>query len=116
MAVAEDQETGVDDDAPVGESIEERAANEPDQQPLFGTADLISGDAGGEDPQSATIKLRGGSLPLEGSFQKGEVVRMWVEFRVGEVHLVDSLDKFGNVVGTERRHIGVMRRVTRADS
>lgn len=100
------------------QSIEERAAAEADeptgQQPIPGTAVQLSLDAGGESPESASMKLRGGSVPIEGEFPKGSLVGLWIEVRIGEVTFADTIDKFGNVTGTERRHVGRITRVQRA--
>lgn len=89
--------------------------DEPEGQlPLAGEQLELSLDAGGALPQSASIRLRGGSLALEGQFAKGDVGHVWVEFRVAEVHLVDRIDAHGDVTGTERRHVARMTRVQRA--
>lgn len=101
-------------DEQVGRSIEEAADDEPAQKPLPGTAPALSLSAGGEAPTSSSIKLRGGSLTLEGQFAKGETVSVWVEIRVSEVQFVDKLDVHGNVSGTERRHVGRMTSVQRS--
>lgn len=101
-------------EAEVGKSIEDAADDAPAQQPLPGTAPTLSLSAGGDAPTSSSIKLRGGSLALEGQFNKGEVVAVWVEIRVSEVQFVDKIDVHGNVSGTERRHLGRMTSVQRA--
>jgi hypothetical protein len=102
------------DDPQVGQSIEEiAAAEEPGQLPIPGTRETLSLSAGGEKPQSSSIKLRGGSLSLEGQFDKGETVAIWVEVRIAEVQFVDKTDAHGNINGTERRHVGRMQRVQR---
>lgn len=104
-------------DETVGRSVEDAAedpeAPENGQMPIPGTGSQLTLEAGGELPESSTVKLRGGSLPLEGQFNKGDTVRVWVEVQISEVHFVDKIDQHGNVNGTERRHLGRMRRVQR---
>lgn len=89
-------------------------AEKEQQQPLPGTGEQLSLDAGGEAPTTSSITMRGGSLALEGQFNKGDRISLWVEVVVGEVHLVDRYDKFGNVIGTERRHVARSQKVQRA--
>ena len=97
-----------------GQSVEDLAAQAPEQPPLSGDLQQLSLMAGGEAPDSATIHLRGGALPLEGEFEKGQRVRLVVETVIGEVHFVDKHDKFGNVIGTERKHVAKRAWVRRA--
>lgn len=102
-------------DEAVGRSIEDEAENpqqQPEQLPIPGTRPELSLSAGGAAPQDATMKFRGGSLAVEGEFEKGAVIRVWAEISVDEVHFVDSKDEFGNIKGTTRRHIGRVRRIT----
>jgi hypothetical protein len=87
--------------------------SEPTQLPIPGQYQQLSLDAGGDAPQSSSIKLRGGSLALEGQFAKGDVVHLWIEARVGEVTFVDKVDAHGAVTGTERRHVARMTSVQR---
>lgn len=114
-AAATDERVGNDTgDGEEGESIEEQAAKEqPLQLAIPGTEMSLSLDAGGDDPETSSVKLHGGSAPIEGQYAKGAIIKLWVEVRVSEVHFVDSIDKFGHVTGTERRHIGKMMRVQR---
>jgi hypothetical protein len=68
----------------------------------------LNSTIGGESPDKATVKLRGGSIEVAGGgqFKKGEVAHLLVKVRVGEVHLVDNEDRTtGEIIGTERRHI-----------
>ena len=101
----------------VGQSIEDRAAEEgaepTGQLPIPGTRPQLSGEAGGEAPESSTVKLRGGAVPIEGQFDKGEFLDVWVRVRVAEVHFVDTTDKYGNVTSTERKHVGRIVQTTR---
>lgn len=116
MATAtDDPVAGTDDadpDAPVGTSIEDAAENqEPQQLPLPGTRPELSLTAGGTAPESASMKFRGGSVSVDGEFEKGAVVHAWVEMVVTEVHFVDKTNPDGHVTGTERRHIARVRRI-----
>lgn len=102
-------------DEAVGRSIEDEAEHptqQPEQMPLPGTRPELSLTAGGVAPQDATMKFRGGSVSVEGEFEKGAVIRVWAEIVVQEVHFVDKADEYGNVTGTTRRHIGRVRRIT----
>lgn len=102
-------------EAPPGESIEDRAAQEPpSQEPIPGTGHQLTLIAGGDEPDSAEVKFRGGSVPIEGQFDKGEVVEVIIKIRIAEVHFVDKIDKFENVTSTVRRHQGKMVSVRRA--
>lgn len=94
------------------EDLEERLG----QLPIPGTGGSITLDAGGEEPESASMRLLGGTLPVEGQFEKGERVRIWVEGIVTEVAFVDHLGKDGYVDGTERRHKVRMHRVRRTET
>lgn len=90
---------------------EERVA--PMQVPLEGFGPTVTVQVGGDRPQTATIALRGGKLPVSGEFKKGDVIEFYVRARVSEVHFVDTVDKFGEVTGTERKHIAKPVAVTR---
>jgi len=96
-----------------GQSIEDVAEEREPEPPLEGDWQL-SLIAGGEAPTSASIHLRGGSMPLEGAFEKGQHVRLIVECVVAEVHFIDKADKWGNVVSTERKHVAKRAWVRRA--
>lgn len=101
----------------VGRSIDD-ATDEPNapalmQEPIPGTGQQLSLTAGGDDPETSEVKFRGGSVPIEGQFDKGEIVNVMVKVRIAEVHFVDTIDKYGNVTGTVRRHVGKMQGVQR---
>jgi hypothetical protein len=85
------------------------------QLPIPGTVGELSLNAGGEAPETASLKLLGGTLPVEGEFDKGDLVRVWVEGRVTSVEFVDHLGKDGYVEATERRHKMRMVRVRRVE-
>jgi hypothetical protein len=94
-----------DDETTVEEMAEQEEELLPMQVPLEGFSDSISVTVGGERPQTSAIALRGGRLPVEGEFKKGDVVELYVRCRVAEIHFVDVIDKYGEVTGTERKHI-----------
>lgn len=102
------------EDEVAGRSIEDEADHpqEPQQMPIPGTRPELSASSGGAAPETASMKFQGGSVSVEGEFEKGAVVRVWAEIVVREVHFVDKIDQHGNVTGTERRHIGRVRRIT----
>lgn len=117
-ATAEDERVG---EGTGDGTIEDAANGEPNspkimQEPLPGTGQQLSLLAGGDEPESAEVKMRGGSLVVEGQFDKGEVVNLMIKVRIAEVHFVDQIDNFGNVTGTVRRHIAKMQAVTRVGS
>lgn len=96
-----------------GQSIEDRANDPnspglPQQEPLPGTGSQLTLIAGGEEPNSSEVKFRGGAVPIEGQFDKGDIIEIVLKIRVGEVAFADSHDKYGNVTNTVRRHTGVM--------
>ena len=56
-------------------------------------------------PTSATLRITGGKVDVDGQFQLGDVVAVRVELVVGAVGFVDKHDaKTGQVTGTERQH------------
>ncbi len=111
-----DDDNFPDDDEPQG-SIEDQlddpdSPTEPDaptaekeEETIPGVNRQLSLLAGGEEPDSSSFKMRGGSIPVEGEFVKGDIVKVMVTLTVDEVHFIDKKDKDGYVVGTERRHI-----------
>ena len=110
-----EEEKSIADQAEDLEGVE----NALGQMPIPGTGSSITLDAGGALPESSEVKMRGGSMPVEGEFDKGETIRFWVEARVAEVHFVDNIGKDGFVTGTVRRHIlknARTRRITEAEA
>jgi hypothetical protein len=73
--------------------------------PIEGKRQQLSLVAGGEDPDASESKLRGGSVPVEGEFEKGDVLTLLVKVSCDEVHFIDKKDNDGYVVATTRRHI-----------
>lgn len=100
-----------------GSSIEELAETSlpdpPEPDPIVGTGAQLTLIAGGEEPTSGTIKFKGGAVPTEGEFEKGETIRFVVEARIAEVHFVDEIDRMGYVLGAERRHVALLEDVRR---
>jgi hypothetical protein len=100
-----------------GETVEQIAETDeptpPMQIPLEGFAEAISNVPGGDRAKSASLTLRGGKLAVSGEFKKGDVVELYVRARVAEVHFVDSHDPFGEIVGTERKHVARLIAVQR---
>jgi hypothetical protein len=102
----------------MAEGEEEVEPTPPMQIPLEGFNETISTVPGGDRPQTASISLRGGKLTVEGEFKKGDVIELYVRAKVAEVHFVDTQDKFGEVVGTERKHVAkpiAVRRLTASE-
>lgn len=98
-------------DAEVGEAAGQSIENLAEQQqpegqePLEGDNQQLTLIAGGEEPTGSSIHLRGGAVPLEGSFDKGQIIELIVRARVHEIDFIDMHDKFGNIIGTERKHV-----------
>lgn len=99
------------------QSIEDIAANggaeEEERETYIEGARQLSLLAGGEEPTSSSMRLRGGSVPVEGEFEKGDRMRLVVEVVVSEVHFVDVRDPAGFVARTERRHVAKAESVSR---
>lgn len=105
----DDTDPAWDDDP--AESIEDKV-DEGEQASLIDEPERIEGHrqqltllAGGEEPDSSSFKMQGGKVPVEGQFEKGDLIDLIVKVRVAEVDFVDKVDKDGYVVGTDRRHI-----------
>jgi hypothetical protein len=115
--VEPDDDTWDGEDDGSTESIEDRADNgEPvGPPPILGREVQLSLLAGGEEPDSSTFKLRGGSLPVEGEFEKGSIVILRVVASVDEVTFADKKDNDGYVVSTERRHVAKIMSVRRLE-
>lgn len=88
---------------------------DPGPPPIAGGQQQLSLLAGGEEPSSASMKMRGGSIPVEGEFEKGDSMTLLVVCRVAEVHFVDTVDEYGTVITTERRHVAKVMSVRRLD-
>lgn len=80
---------------------------------IEGETGQLSLTVGGRGPDKATVKLRGGSINVEGQFEKGDEVTLVVTARIAEVHFVDRIDEHGVVTSTERRHFARMTGVRR---
>jgi hypothetical protein len=70
---------------------------------------------GGRKPDSAEVKLRGGSIKVpKGQYEKGDVLNFLVKVRCTEIHAVDKIDNStGEVVETVRRQIFKIQGVER---
>lgn len=110
-----------------GKTIEQLAAeraengDEPEelppmQIPLPGTSPGISAAFGGAKPTESEIRLLGGKMPLEGSFQKGEEFDVIVRVKVTGVLGQDVTDDWGRTTRTTRRHMARMISVKRFGS
>lgn len=95
----------------------ERVANAPvvdnGSEPVGGSGQL-SWNVGGERPSTASLRLVGGRVDIEGEFKKGERIVLRVECEVREVAFKDETDKAtGQIVGCERRHKAAITGVAR---
>lgn len=119
MATVTDEHETAEDEAAIaamnekpdhegGASIDDLAEGEqptpPMQIPIPGTQDTVSAVVGGAKPTATEVRLLGGSLPVEGQFQKGDEVTLLVTAKVGSIELVDTTDEWGTVTKTIRRH------------
>lgn len=107
-------------EAETGETTLAAIAQEPEpippmQIPLPGTTLQLSLTVGKERPTSSEIKLRGGSMPIEGQFNDGDEITLQVHVRIAEIAFVRRHDKFGNPGNLIRRHTTQMVGVTRID-
>lgn len=75
-----------------GDSKAAESTVAPDQIVLAGAWDLDKVKADGKRPTGAVLKLKAGKLVVDGSFKKGETVRMLVTARVVSAAPVDKLD------------------------
>jgi hypothetical protein len=65
----------------------------------------LSMAVGGKRVTTASLRLGGGKVDVEGQFDKGEILVLRVEAVVGEVAFVDQTDpKTRQVTGCDRRH------------
>lgn len=102
-ATSADPEAGWDDPQ---QSIEDQAANpQPDgPPPVAGLNRQLSLLAGGEEPDASSFRVVGGKVAVEGEFKKGDVIELVIKASVDTISFVDTKDKDGFVVGTERQH------------
>lgn len=77
----------------------------------------LSLQVGGNKPDKATVKLRGGSIEVpDGQYKKGDLVNLLIKVQCAEVHFVDKIDNStGEIVGTERRQIFKVKGVERVE-
>lgn len=99
-AASEGQEKSIEEQAE--EASEDEATG---QQAIPGTVSKLTLGAGGNKPESSEMKMRGGSLPVDGEFAKGSRIRLVIEGVVAEVSFVDHYGKDNYVDGTVRRHM-----------
>lgn len=85
----------------------------PAMDPIEGATGQLSLAVGGRKPDSSEFKLKGKSVPVEGQYQKGDLVRLEVIVRVGELSFVDKVDNAGEVTHTTRRHHGLVQSARR---
>lgn len=103
--LAEEREQALaNGETPAGEEPAEEKPVPPMQLPLMGTRDTILQSFGGQKATSSEMRLMGGKQPIEGQFEKGEVIELIVKAKVFMVAGVDSTDDWGNVQKTVRRH------------
>lgn len=92
-----------------GETVDDLAEHEeevpPMQIPLEGFAESVTMTPGGARAQTASVSLRGGKLAVSGEFKKGDVVELYVRCRVADIQFPDTHDKYGEVIGCERKHV-----------
>jgi hypothetical protein len=111
LSALEDQVAAEQERHEAGQTVDDidpEAVAEPTpplQIPIEGMGTTITTTPGGDKPQTASISLRGGKLNISGEFKKGDVVEFYVRARVSEVNFVDTVDKYGEVTGTERKHV-----------
>jgi hypothetical protein len=97
-----DDRASIEDKADAGEG---EAAKPDGPPPIAGVSRQLSLIAGGEEPDGSEFKMRGGSVPVEGEFKKGDVIEVVVKLSVDEVAFIDKKDNDGYVTSTTRRHI-----------
>lgn len=83
------------------------------QEPLPGDWDVISSEFGGTPPDVSEIRVLGGKMPIEGSFNKGDEFDILVRVRVTGVLGQDIEDAYGTKQHTVRRHLARMVSVRR---
>lgn len=103
-AAADAEGRSIEDRAAEGEDDDPEKPTPPMQLPLQGTRDTIPQSWGGAKATSSEMRLMGGKQPIEGAFDKGEIVTLIVEAKVFHVGGVDFTDDWGTVTKTVRRH------------
>ena len=99
-------------DADLGDEGEGKQ-DEPEALSMAGDYEQMSLNVGGKKPTSSVFKVQGGKIDLEGEFRKGDIVRVEMTLRVGEVAVADKVDSTGNVASTTRTHKGRVEGVRR---
>lgn len=95
---------------------EEPKPTPPMQIPLPGDWEAIGGEFGGRQPDRSEIRLLGGKMPIDGSFDKGTEFDILVRVKVTGVLGQDTVDAFGTEEGTVRRHFARMISVRRVNN
>lgn len=99
---------------PSAELVAEPKPTPPMQIPLPGDWETIGDAFGGRAPDTSEIRLLGGKMPIEGSFEKGTVLDLYVRVKVTGVLGQDTVDAFGQEESTIRRHMARIIAVRRA--
>jgi len=114
----DEQDTSTDDDpedlTAAAETVEEPKPTPPMQIPLPGDWKMIETQFGGDPPDRSEIRLLGGKMPIDGSFPKGFEFDIIARVKVTGVLGQDTVDAFGEVGGTVRRHMARLISVRRA--
>lgn len=100
----------------MADEVPEPKPTPPMQIPIEGMNEGIGASFGGARPTVSEIRLLGGKMPLEGSFQKGDEFELIVRVKVNGVLGQDVLDDWGKVTRTVRRHMARMISVRRHDA
>lgn len=105
-----------DDERSLEELADEPKPTPPMQIAIPGTRDTIPGRMGGMRPTSSEMRVMGGRVPIEGVFEKGEVLTLIVEVKVNDCGEVDTSDEWGNVQKTVRYHKARLLSVKRVNA
>jgi hypothetical protein len=103
-----DKDGKPEDEKTIEELASERTPTPPMQLALDGTMETISTAFGGARPTESEIRLLGGKMPINGSFQKGEVLDLLIRVKVTGTGGFDTVDAFGEQQKTTRRHFARM--------
>lgn len=69
-------------------------------------AALFTFEVGGKKPTSTSLRMSGGKIDSDEEYEKGDLLRITYEVRVGELAFIDKQDsKTGQVVACERKHV-----------